>query len=146
MSVLGDFLIKETEKMMDFHKRQASGEAVTSLYERRTQNGFDILGAEHWKYVNEGRNSGKRPPKDTIIKWIKDKGITPKDISVESLAFLIARKIGDEGVPNSGGGVKANQLKISTQVYEKNKEQLKEIAKATLLENFKLKINAIGNR
>jgi hypothetical protein len=44
-----------------------------------------------------GRKSGKRPPTNVIKQWILDKGIRFTDISLDSLAFLIARKIGEEG-------------------------------------------------
>lgn len=65
---------------------------------------FDIRGsiltvyADDYIYYGEnGRKNGKRPPINVIKQWISDKGIVPTDISVDSLAFLIARKIGQEG-------------------------------------------------
>ena len=56
-----------------------------------------MVGAHHSLFVDQGRNAGKRPPISAILKWIDDKRIVPKDISKPSLAFLIARKIGNEG-------------------------------------------------
>jgi hypothetical protein len=44
-----------------------------------------------------GRKPGKKPPRDVIRKWIDEKGIIPNGISKDSLAFLIQRKIGEEG-------------------------------------------------
>ena len=73
---------------------------------------------DYWKYVNEGvqgwqsskaPNSpfrykrGKMPPRTSIAEWITNKGINPggkrgeRLIPRDSLAFLIARKIGREG-------------------------------------------------
>ena len=56
-----------------------------------------MVGANHSYFVDNGRNKGKRPPISAILQWIDDKRIVPKDISKPSLAFLIARKIGNEG-------------------------------------------------
>lgn len=56
-----------------------------------------LTGAEYSYYADNGRRPGKRPPIDTIEKWINDKQIRLDNISVRSLAFLIARKIGREG-------------------------------------------------
>lgn len=47
--------------------------------------------------LEDGRRPGKQPPTEPILKWVQERGITPSDISQESLAFLIARKIGREG-------------------------------------------------
>jgi uncharacterized protein YheU (UPF0270 family) len=44
-----------------------------------------------------GRAPGKQPPTNAIIEWIESARIKPDGISIESLAFLIARKIGREG-------------------------------------------------
>ena len=56
-----------------------------------------MVGAHHSLFVDQGRNAGKRPPISAILQWIEDKRIVPTDISKQSLAFLIARKIGNEG-------------------------------------------------
>ena len=54
---------------------------------------------EYWKWIENGRKPGKMPPPDSLISWIKSKGIQPKKgIAVKSLAFLIARKIGRVGI------------------------------------------------
>lgn len=59
---------------------------------------------EYWRYVEYGRKPGKMPPPSAILKWIEAKPIIPKPNdagripSPKSLAFLIARKIGREGI------------------------------------------------
>lgn len=50
-------------------------------------------------YIN-GRKPGTAPPSEAIEKWIVAKGIAARlenDISISSLAYLIARKIGRSG-------------------------------------------------
>ena len=59
---------------------------------------------DYWQYVEEGRKPGKFPPTDKILEWIKIKPVLPepdkdgKKPSPESLAFLIGRKIANEGI------------------------------------------------
>lgn len=55
-----------------------------------------IEGTKYTEQLQFGRKPGKFPPIDSIEQWISDKGITA-DIPVRSLAFLIARKIANEG-------------------------------------------------
>lgn len=57
----------------------------------------------YWRYVEYGRKAGKMPPIDAIAEWIKIKPIVPNPINgkvpdTRQLAFLIARKIGREGI------------------------------------------------
>lgn len=57
----------------------------------------------YWKYVEYGRRAGKMPPIDAIARWITIKPIVPNPINgrvpdTRQLAFLIARKIGREGI------------------------------------------------
>lgn len=58
---------------------------------------------DYWKYVEYGRGPGKMPPVDKIADWIKIKPVIPNPINgkvpdTKQLAFLIARKIGREGI------------------------------------------------
>lgn len=62
----------------------------------------------YWKYIESGRRPGKMPPLDVIEKWIKVKQILPRPLTLKSgksvvptipqLSFLIARKIGRDGI------------------------------------------------
>lgn len=58
--------------------------------------------APEWKWVENGRKpGGKFPPKQAILNWMKVRNILPrgpKPISVDSLAFLIQRKIAVKGI------------------------------------------------
>lgn len=68
-----------------------------------------ITGLDYSRQLESGRAPGKQPPSDVIEQWIKDKGIAfnmERNISISTLAFLIARKIGREGWKRQGyGGV-----------------------------------------
>lgn len=85
----------------DRDNMRASGSFAKSLKTEVTQTpstlkGF-LIGANHSLFVDQGRKKGKRPPISAIKKWIEDRRIKPNDISINSLAFLIARKIGEKG-------------------------------------------------
>lgn len=58
---------------------------------------------DYWKYVEYGRGPGKQPPIDAIEQWVRIKPVVPRAINgrvpdTRQLAFLIARKIGREGI------------------------------------------------
>lgn len=77
---------------------KASGQWIDSLnVQTKGQKGI-IWGEPYTEQLVNGREPGKFPPINAIKKWIEDKNITPFDqISISSLAFLIARKIAKEG-------------------------------------------------
>lgn len=58
---------------------------------------------DYWYYVENGRKAGRFPPIDKILEWIRIKPVIPYTDSrgrlptEEQLAFLIARKIANEG-------------------------------------------------
>lgn len=81
--------------------REASGEFGNSVESTviETPKGYNIkiTGAKQAYWMENGRQPGKFPPIDAIRKWVKDKGIVASNISENSLSFLIARKIADNG-------------------------------------------------
>lgn len=91
-SIRLDLIAKHDELGM-----RASGSFADGL--ENEQNGLSIAlyGNHYIEQLVNGREPGKFPPIDAIKQWIDDKGIQSLDISVSSLAFLIARKIANEG-------------------------------------------------
>lgn len=87
--------------------RRASGQLIDNLETEIKVGGTTITVvlnvADYYRYVENGRPSGKFPPMDKILKWIKDKPIIPRADnkgrlpSENQLAFLIGRKISREG-------------------------------------------------
>lgn len=79
---------------------RASGQWAESLQVELGENGAAILQESYGDQLEYGRKPGKQPPSEAIEQWLIAKGIAArleKDISVSSLAYLIARKIGREG-------------------------------------------------
>lgn len=66
---------------------------------------------DYWKYAENGRGPGKMPPKGSLTKWMEWKHILPSPVqlksgktvlpSMESLEYVIRRKIGAEGTQGS---------------------------------------------
>ena len=85
-----------------FGSMNNTGEAANSL-RWKIDNGNLVIYSTMAKSFNHimtletGRKLGKMPPTEPILQWVQQRGINPSDISQESLAFLIARKIGREG-------------------------------------------------
>jgi len=96
-----------------------SGSTRDSIEVVATENEGSILAASYIRTLEDGRPptrtgapKGNPTLAESIKSWITAKGIIPTGISVDSLAFLIARKIHREGnlLFRSGGksGVLSN--------------------------------------
>jgi hypothetical protein len=75
---------------------EASGNWGKTVQVQQLPNGFSIVADG---YI-QGRPPGKQPPSEAILQWIKQKGIAARvgaEISLGSLAYLIARKIAKNG-------------------------------------------------
>lgn len=69
-----------------------TGNAVSSL----EIEGNKLLGNDYIYYLDKGRSTGKFPPVQNIRDWVRRKlGI--EDKKVNSVAFLVSRKIAKQG-------------------------------------------------
>jgi hypothetical protein len=97
--------LSETQELMikkyDELGFRASGDWAKSLENEVTEGNEKytgtISGANYTYWMEHGRKPGKFPPRAFIIQWIQEKPIYYKDITLNSLAFLIARKIARDG-------------------------------------------------
>lgn len=79
---------------------RASGKFADSLEVQVNGLKAQLWGESYAQQLELGRRAGSFPPINAIEQWIKDKGIANRiqgEISISSLAFLIARKIAREG-------------------------------------------------
>lgn len=87
--------------------RIASGDLLNNIEYEVTRGDFTytiyVKMKDYWHYVENGRKAGKWPPIDNILRWITVKPVLPRPNAEgklptpQQLAFLIARKIGEEG-------------------------------------------------
>lgn len=94
----------------------ASGKLLNSVEYLIEKGGNEISVSirleDYWKWVENGRGPGKFPPMDKILDWIKVKPVVPDERSgrlptEKQLAFLIGRKISEEGVEGTNDLQKA---------------------------------------
>lgn len=107
LNEFGDRFIELARENLDNNGTNASRTLYQS-FEKIIEIGEDSFSvkislADYWSYVENGRGPGKYPPRDKIREWIEMKpvpiepGMNGKTPSVESVAFLISRKIATEG-------------------------------------------------
>ncbi len=87
-------------KAYDAKGMRASGKFAESLEVKVNGLTAQLWGESYAQQLETGRRAGAFPPISAIEQWIKDKGIANRiqgEISITSLAFLIARKIAQRG-------------------------------------------------
>ena len=93
-------LVKDIGQSIDSSGVSASGNLKDSLDFRIQPNRLTVFAAPYAKAVEVGRGPSQKAGGDlrgAIRKWIDDKGIIPDGITKDSLAFLITRKIHNDG-------------------------------------------------
>lgn len=115
--VLSEFLAtlnEYAEKSEELYKRKLTDKGINASYKllnsvetvvRRNDDEFTVsINLEpYWYYVENGRGPGKFPPVSKILDWIRIKPVIPYSDSrgrlptEEQLAFLISRKISEQG-------------------------------------------------
>ena len=118
-----ELIVKSLQSRLEENNSIASGELgqSISLSVKSTQKKieYSILMLDYWGAVDKGRKAGKQPPINKILEWltypnVKDKmGISNASVSESnSLAFLIARKIGAKGTKGNN---------FASDVFDSNK-------------------------
>lgn len=90
----------------------ASGTLEESIETKLRTGGFQIVMADYWEYVDEGRKAGKFPPLSKIEEWLRFPNVRDRirfgasdkafgDKERKQLAFLIGRKIARKGIKGS---------------------------------------------
>ena len=115
--ILSEFLAtldEYAQKAEELYKRKLTDKGINASYKllnsvetvvRRNDDEFTVTInlEDYWIYVENGRGPGKFPPIDKILEWIRVKPVIPYSDSrgrlptEEQLAFLISRKISEQG-------------------------------------------------
>lgn len=121
---------------------RASGQWAENLSVEASEDSAVLTQPDYGNALENGRKPGRQPPSEAIEQWLKDKGIAAqleKEISVSSLAFLIARKIAREGWTRKDHG--GTQL-ISSVVTPRRMQQIIDTIGESQLAAFTTKISA----
>lgn len=95
----GDQVITDVKEAAIQQGRVASHRAENELRSDVTDSSLDVIdgaGYVNWGW-EEGRGPGGRPPTSKIAQWIRDKRLPIPENRINSVAFVIARKIGEQG-------------------------------------------------
>jgi hypothetical protein len=97
-----EFELLKTELIIAYDAKgmRSSGKWANSLEVTAIENSVKLMGEDYSQQLETGRQAGQFPPIEAIKQWIIDKGVFGailQEISLSSLAFLIARKIAREG-------------------------------------------------
>lgn len=108
--VLGEFAVELRNRYQDNLIRDekiATGNLLNSIdykvqYDDRAI-WVELHLEDYYKWVENGREPGKFPPPEAILEWIRIKPVIPDDRdgrlpTEQQLAFLIGRKIAEEGI------------------------------------------------
>ena len=109
----GNFIITNYKRQLEAEQMNNGELYRTISYSVSTVSSGWVISvslADYWKYIENGRRAGaKMPPLDVIEKWIDVKQIKPHSMTLKSgktviptppqLPFLIARSIGQRGIP-----------------------------------------------
>lgn len=129
---------QELIRQYDAKGMRASGNFATSLEVIKNPKGAELWGANYAEQLEKGRDAGKFPPISAIEEWIKDKGIQYQNITISSLAFLIARKISREGWNRQGfGGVELISEVITPQRIQSIIDKVGELQVTGFIKTFR---------
>ncbi len=115
-----------TKKVTRFGAVNASGKLAKSIRFEADKNGVRVFANDYFYYLENGRKPGKRPPRNVIKEWLQVKGIKPQGkITLDSLAFLIQRKIGEKGtIIHQQGGSRLLEDVVTKELIDNVKVQL----------------------
>ena len=145
-SIKSDLIQRHNELGM-----KASGlwesELEISIDGDESKSSSKVLGLNYTEQLVFGRKPGKFPPIKAIEQWIQDKGIAAigKNISTSSLAFLIARKIAQEGTNYfKQGGTDLVESVITPERIQSIIDRVKEINVVTMTNGLIEKLKQVA--
>ena len=116
----------------------ASGDLWKSVRQDQKDYVLRVYALDYLYYIEKGRKPGKRPPKKAIREWldVKPKFATLDAKEKDSIAYAIAKKIGEEGTTiYQQGGTKLLEDILS--------DELKGNIQSELILTFKAQTNAL---
>lgn len=133
---LKDFI--QSKPLTKYGVVNASGELWKSVRQEQKDFVLRIYALDYIYYIEKGRKPGKRPPKKAIREWldVKTKFSSLEAKEKESLAYAIAKKIGEEGTTiYKQGGTKLLEDILT--------DELKGNIQSELVLTFKERTNAL---
>lgn len=107
LELYGDEIVGLLQKRLKEEDKYATGKAYNQLIAKTSANSLQVEGWKYIEVISGGREPGKKaPPIHKIIEWLEAKKSMPikssryknKKGRIGSLAYIIARKIGENGI------------------------------------------------
>ena len=134
-------LIDDIIEDLNTQKKNDTGGLAKSLKVEASELGGIISvrfkAKEHWKWVDQGRRKGSRPPVAPIQRWVTRKLGISDESSAKSMAYAIARNIEKNGI---------QPTYIFRNNVDKFKSKLKSLILNTSREDVTKEIRKILNR
>ncbi len=99
-----EFSVTDFQEWQHMNDKVVTGKSINGWIITITSKRFNTLfegkitnTATYINYALFGRKAGKRPPLAAIMEWVRKRGIRDRRMTIRELAYLIARKIGNEG-------------------------------------------------
>ena len=138
----GNFIITNYKSQLEAEQMNNGELYRTISYSVSTGNSGWVISvslADYWKYIENGRRAGaKMPPVSAIENWINVKQIVPHSMTLKSgktviptipqLSFLIARSIGQRGIPPKP---------LFKKSFEAAKQQFMQVIKDAITQDIK---------
>jgi hypothetical protein len=123
---------------------RASGNFANSLKTNLTTNGAQLIGANYSKELEEGKQAGDLVSVNVIEKWIQDKNIQFSNITINSLAYLIVKKIKREGWKRERfGGVELISQTITPQRIQKIIDKVGDLELSGFIAQIRTNLNEL---
>lgn len=107
LDLYGDEIKTAIQQRLKADRKYATGKAYEELVKKVTPNSVSIEGWKYIEVISGGREPRKpAPPVHKIVEWLESKkGMRIKSAAyknkphrIKSLAFIIAKKIGENGI------------------------------------------------
>lgn len=121
----GNVFVKRLQEQFDAKGLNDTGQARNSLSSSVSGKTLKIDGLLRTVVLITGRAPGKFPPMDVIRGWVRRKLGIPEE-EVDSVAFLVARKIAEKGTDIFTDRAKGLQIQLI--IDELNEELFKDIS------------------
>jgi len=99
LQLYGEEIKVAMQKRLKADNKYATGKAHNELIARATPNSLTIEGWKYIEVISGGRQPGKKaPPVSKIMQWMDARKIKAKKGRTRSLAYIIAKRIGEKGI------------------------------------------------
>ena len=106
LEIIGEFVVEQLVKVLDEQGHRNTGKLQDTMKSnvKESGGGYEIIitAQDYGKYVDKGIPAGVWVNVGALQKWVQEKGIATGESEIKQVAFLIGRKIFQEGSPTKG--------------------------------------------